>query len=122
MRILLPNSAIATGCRALAIALTVFPFVAGSFPSAGQAFPGVAHWIAHLPAYALIAFAYGLGWQRKPALLVAGFVTVLGAIQECSEIFAHHQALEVADILVDSIGAAIGVTLAHALVPATARV
>jgi hypothetical protein len=83
----LPHSTIATGSRALAIALTVFLFVAGSFPAAGQAFPGDTHWVAHLAAYALIAFAYGLGWQKQPALLVAGFVAALGAIHEYSEIF-----------------------------------
>jgi len=49
----LPQSVIAAGSRALAIAPTVFLFVAGSFPAAGQAFPGVTHWIAHLAAYAV---------------------------------------------------------------------
>ena len=28
-----------------------------------------------------------LGWQKQPALLVAGFVAALGAIHEYSEIF-----------------------------------
>ena len=117
----LPHPTIATGSRALAIALTVFLFVAGSFPAAGQAFPGVTHWIAHLAAYAVIAFAYGLGWQKQPALLVAGFVAALGAIHEYSEIFTHDHTLEIADILVNTIGAGIGVALERALVPATAR-
>ena len=71
----------------------------------------------------MIAFAYGLGWQKQPALLVAGFVAALGAIHEYSEIFTHEHALEIADILVNSIGAAIGVALAleRTLVPATAH-
>ncbi len=55
----LQASTIATTSRALAIALTVFLFVAGSFAAAGQAFPGVTHWIAHLAAFAVIAFAHG---------------------------------------------------------------
>ena len=117
----LPHPTIATGSRALAIALTVFLFVAGSFPAAGQAFPGVTHWIAHLAAYAVIAFAYGLGWQKQPALLVAGFVAALGAIHEYSEIFTHDHTLEIADILVNTIGAGIGVALERALVPDMAR-
>jgi len=92
-----------------------------SFPAAGQAFPGVTHWIAHLAAYAVIAFAYALGWQKQPAILVAVFVAALGAIHEYSEIFTHDHALEIADILVNCIGAGIGVALEQALVPATAR-
>ena len=104
-------STIATTSRALAIALTVLLFVAGSFPAAGQAFPGVAHWIAHLAAYAAIAFAYALGWQKQPAIVVAVFVAALSAIHEYSEIFTHHHALEVADIFVNSVGAVIGVAL-----------
>ena len=117
----LPQSTMATSSRALAIALTVFLFVAGSFPAAGQGFPGVTHWIAHLASYAVIAFAYGLGWQKQPAILVAGFVAALGAIHEYSEIVTHDHALEIADVLVNSIGAAIGVELERALVPATVR-
>ena len=113
-------STIATTSRALAIALTVLLFVAGSFPVAGQAFPGVTHWVAHFAAYAMIAFAYALGWQKQPALLVLGFVAALGAIQECSEIFTHHHALEIADILVDVFGAGIGVALKRAIIPAEA--
>ena len=116
----LPHSTIVAISRALAIALTVLLFVAGSPPAAGQAFPGVTHWIAHLAAYAVIGFAYGLGWHKQPILVVLGFVAALGAIQECSEIFTHHHALEVADILVDSIGAAIGVALKRAIIPAEA--
>lgn len=107
---------IATSFRALAIALTVFLFVIGGFPAAGQAFPGVAHWVAHLTAYAVIAFAYGLGWRKQPVILIAGFVAALGAIHECSEIFTHNHTLEIADVLVNSIGAVIGVALERALI------
>jgi len=117
-----PDSAIAASCRALTIALAVFLFVASSFPAAGLAFPGITHRVAHLTAYAVIGFAYGLGWQRQPSLPIFGFVAALSAIQECSEIFTHHHALDVADVLVDSIGAAIGGALTRPLVPATARV
>lgn len=111
----LPPTTIATAFRALAIALTVIVFAAGSFPAAGHAFPGIMHWIAHLAAYALIACAYALGWHKQPALLVAGFVAALGALHECTEIFTHAHALEIADIVVNSIGAAIGVAPARAL-------
>ena len=56
--------AIVAGFRALAIALTVFLFVVGSFPAAGQAFPGVTHWIAHLAACAVIAFTLWSGLAK----------------------------------------------------------
>ncbi len=109
------------GYRALAIALTVVLFIAGSFPAAGEAFPGVTHWIAHLAAFGVIAFAYGLGWQNQPAMLVASFLAGLGAIHEYSETFTHHHTLELADIAVNSIGAGIGVALERALARVTAR-
>jgi arginine exporter protein ArgO len=51
----------------------------------------------------------------------AVFVAALGAIHEYSEIFTHHHALEIADIVVNAISAAIGVALARILVPAVAR-
>ena len=117
----LPHATIVALSRALAIALTVLLFVAGSPPAAGQAFPGVTHWIAHLAAYAAIGFAYGLGWHKQPAILVLGLVASLGLIQEISEIFTHHHALEIADILVDSVGTAIGLILERALAPAVVR-
>jgi len=113
-------STITSTSRALAIALTVLLFVAASPPAAGQAFPGVMHWIAHLTAYAAIGFAYGVGWRKQPAIFVIGLVAALGLIQECSEIFTHHHALEIADILVDSFGAVIGVALKRAIIPAEA--
>jgi VanZ family protein len=116
----LSQSTITSTSRVLAIVLTVLLFVAGSFPSAGQAFPGVTHWVAHFVAFAVIAFAYALGWKKQPALLVVGYVAALGAIQECSEIFTHHHALEIADILVDFFGAGIGVVLKRAIIPAEA--
>jgi len=111
-------STITSISRALAIALTVLLFVAASPPAAGQAFPGVTHWIAHLAAYAAVGFAYGLGWHKQPAIFLLGLVAALGLIQEYSEIFTHHHALEIADILVDAVGAAIGLILERALAPA----
>jgi len=113
----LPHSTVVALSRALAIALTVSLFVAGSPPAAGQAFPGVTHWIAHLAAYAAIGFAYGLGWHKQPAIRILALAAALGIIQEYSEIFTHHHALEIADILVDAVGAAIGLIFERALAP-----
>jgi hypothetical protein len=74
-----------------------------------------------LASYTVIAFAYGLGWQKQPTILVAGFVAALGAIHEYSEIFTHDHTLEIADILVNSMGAWIGLAFERDLVRATAR-
>ncbi len=43
--------------RVLAYLLVIFLFTLGSVPAAGEAFPGILHWIAHLSAYGLIAAA-----------------------------------------------------------------
>ncbi len=58
---------------------------------------------------------------KQQAILVAGFVAALGAIHEYSEIFTHGHALEIADILVNSVGVSNGVALERTLAPATAR-
>lgn len=121
MKLLLARFPIVQCCRALAIALTVFLFVVGSFPAAGKAFPGVMHWLAHFATYAVIAFSYGLGWHKQPAMLVAGFVAALGAIHEYSEIFTHEHTFEIADALVNAIGAVVGVAVERVVVSATAR-
>ena len=119
-----PQSAITAG-RASAIALTIVLFVAGSFPVAGQSFPGATHWIAHPAAYAVLAFAYAPGWQKQAALCVALCVAVLvaalGAIHEIAEIVTHGHALEIADIVVNSAGVATGVAVERMLIQIRGR-
>jgi len=69
----------------------------------------------------VIAFTYGLRWQEQLAIRVAAFAVTLGTIHEYSETFAHHHAREIANVLVNSIDAEIGVVLERAFVPAKAR-
>ncbi|MBE0626769.1 MAG: hypothetical protein IH606_18375 [Burkholderiales bacterium] len=107
--------------RAAAVLLTLGLFTIGSIPATGQAFPGAMHWVAHLAAYALLAFAYGLGWPRRPATQVAAFVAAIGAIHEISEIITHSHALETADVIVNAVGAMIGVGIQRALQRAQTR-
>lgn len=107
--------------RAAAALLTVVLFTLGSIPAAGHAFPGVLHWIAHLTAYALIAFAYGLGWSRHSAILIAVLVATIGVIHEFTEIISHSHVFETADAVVNAIGVVIGVIIQRTLQLATSR-
>ena len=64
--------------RTAAVLLTLGLFTVGSIPTAGHAFPGAMHWVAHLAAYALIAFAFGLGWPKRQAVEITAFVAMIG--------------------------------------------
>ena len=109
---LLPTTTLA---RAAAVLLTLGLFTVGSIPTAGHAFPGAMHWIAHLAAYALIAFAFGLGWPKHPAALIAAFVAAIGIIHEATEIITHSHVFETEDAFVNAIGVLIGVSIQRAI-------
>ena len=108
---LLPTITLA---RAAAVLLTLGLFTVGSIPTAGHAFPGAMHWIAHLAAYALIAFTFGLGWPKRPAVQIAAFVMIIGVIHEATEIITHSHVFETEDALVNAIGALIGAAIQRA--------
>jgi VanZ family protein len=97
--------------RAAAVLLTVSLFAISSAPNAGQAFPGVMHWAAHLAAYALVAFAFGLGWPKRPIVHIAILVAAIGIIHESTEIVTHSHAFETEDAIVNAIGALVGVAI-----------
>ncbi len=101
--------------RAAAVLLTLGLFTIGSIPAAGLAFPGTLHWIAHLAAYALIAFTFGLGWSLRSATHMAALVAAIGAIHEVTEIYTHSHAFETEDVIVNAIGALIGVAIQRAI-------
>ena len=101
--------------RAAAVLLTLCLFTVGSYPAAGLAFPGAMHWVAHLATYALIAFAFGLGWPLRPAAHLVALVAAIGAIHEITEILTHGHALEPKDVIVNAIGALIGVAIQRAM-------
>lgn len=107
--------------RAGAALLTLGLFTIGSIPAAGLAFPGALHWLAHLAAYAMIAAAYGLGWPLQPAMQIAAGVAAIGAAHEFTEIFTHHHVFEAADVIVNAIGALIGVAIQRAMQRTLAR-
>ncbi len=110
-----PLSRITRPARVAAMLLTLGLFTVGSLPAAGQAFPGAGHSVAHLAAYALIAFAFGLGWPLKPTAHVVALVATIGAIHEVTEIFTHSHSVETGDIIINGIGALIGVALQRAM-------
>ncbi|MDP2760181.1 MAG: hypothetical protein Q8O64_07205 [Sideroxyarcus sp.] len=109
---LLPTPILA---RTTAVLLTLGLFTIGSIPAAGHAFPGAMHWAAHLAAYALIAFAFGLGWPKWPAAQIAAFVAAIGIAHEATEIITHSHVFETEDAIVNAIGALIGVTIQRAI-------
>jgi len=86
-------------------------FTVGSLPAAGQAFPGIMHWVAHLSAFALIALSFGLGWPRMQATHIAVIVAAIGVFHELTEIITHSHAFETQDAVINSIGALIGVAI-----------
>lgn len=100
--------------RAIAALLTLGLFTIGSIPASGLAFPGAMHWMAHLVAYALIAFAFGLGWQQRPALQITALVTAIGAIHEATEIVTHSHGFETEDVMINALGAVVGVAIQRA--------
>jgi hypothetical protein len=109
------TSRITRTARAAALLLTLGLFTVGSFPAAGQAFPGTRHWMAHLVAYALIAAAFGLGWPLRAAAHVVALVAVIGAIHEITEVLTHSHAIETKDIMINAVGALIGVAIQRAI-------
>ena len=86
-------------------------FTVGSVPATGQAFPGNSHWIAHLTAYALIAFFCGLGWPNWRAVFIALFVATIGLVHELTEIITHAHPFEQNDVVINATGALIGVLI-----------
>ena len=69
------------------------------------------HVIAHLSAYALIAFSFGMGWQKTKAITVAVAIAGMGFLHELSEIMTHHHGLEIGDVLINAVGAVMGTLL-----------
>ena len=101
--------------RAAAALLTLGLFTVGSIPAVGLGFPGVLHWIAHLAAFAVIAFAFGFGWPQRPAAHIAAIVAAIGAVHELTQIVTHSHAFETEDVIVNAIGALIGVAIQRAI-------
>jgi VanZ family protein len=101
--------------RVAAMLLTLSLFAVGSFPAAGQAFPGAWHLVAHLAAYALIALTFGVGWPQRPAAHLVVLVAAIGAIHETSEVLTHSHAFETNDVVINAIGALIGVAIQRAI-------
>ena len=97
--------------RTITILLIAILFTVGSFPAAGLAFPGSAHWIAHLTAYTLISLFFGLGWPDSRAVLIALMVAGIGLFHELSEIVTHSHGFETNDVFINTSGALIGILI-----------
>lgn len=105
------HPAITALSRATAMLLTLGLFTVGSMPTAGHTFVGAMHWIAHLIIYAMIAFAFGLGWPQRSAAKIAALLVTIGAIHEATEIITHSHGFEIEDGIVNAIGVLIGVAI-----------
>jgi VanZ family protein len=96
-----------------AVALTVSILAASLIPTAGEVAYGDWHWIAHFGAYAALAWLWRRALPRASALRVAAAVIAFGFAQEAIEIAGHAHAFELADALVDAVGAVVGIAAAH---------
>lgn len=76
-----------------------------------EALTGNMHWAAHLAVYALIAFAFCLGWPKCSPVQIVAFVAAIGIVHETIEIFSHSHVFETEDAFINAIGALIGVTI-----------
>ena len=56
-------------------------------------------------------FTFGLGWRLRLAVQVAAVVAAIGAVHEVTEIITHSHAFETEDVIVNAIGALIGVAI-----------
>ena len=97
-----------------AIALTIVLIWASLSPKASEAFAVGPHWLPHLASFAALAFAWTLAVPRTPTLLVALAVVAFGFAHEAIEIVGHAHGYELADAIVDGIGAVCGALIAHA--------
>ena len=100
------------GC---AIGLTIVLLVAAvvPVPSTGVGSKSaILHWLAHLVAFAILAFTWRFGLPRFSAIAVALAVVAFGLAHEAIEILGHSHAYEWADVVVDSIGSISGVVIA----------
>lgn len=97
--------------RAATVLLILGLFTVGSIPTAGQAFPGTMHWVAHVSTYALIAFVWGIGWRGMQAISIAAIVTAIGVCHELTEIITHNHDFEYMDAVVNGLGALAGVAI-----------
>jgi len=96
-----------------AVALTAILLWASVSREASELAAVGPHWLPHLVSFAALAFAWALGVPRAPTLLVALAVIAFGFAHEAIEILGHAHGYELADAIVDGIGAACGALLAH---------
>jgi VanZ family protein len=96
-----------------AIALTIALLWASFLPTVGQTFGGDHHLSAHLISFAILALAWTWALTRAHTSIVALFVIGFGFLQEGIEIFGHGHPFEINDVVIDALGAIIGVMLAY---------
>ena len=66
------------------------------------------HYPAHFGAFAALAIVWTFALPRASALAIIGAIAVFGFFHEACEIVGHAHSFEVADVLIDGVGAAMG--------------
>jgi len=83
---------------------------------------GAPHNLEHLAIFAATGFAFGLAYNRSPALVMVALVTFAGAI-EVAQLFVPGRHARLSDFIVDAlslcIGAAVGFVTARTLPQST---
>ena len=67
------------------------------------------HLIAHFSVYAILAICLGLGWKALKGAQIWVIVSLIGVLQEMTEIVTHHHRFELHDAILDSLSAVVGV-------------
>jgi VanZ family protein len=106
---------------AVGIAMAVAFFTAASLPAAGKIFTKSWHYAAHFAAFVVFAAAWALGLPRVPVVAVIACVVLFGFLHEWYEVLGHAHGFELADAIIDGIGAVVGAITARALLWRKAR-
>ena len=83
-------------------------------PFAGQTVGPEYHRSAHLISFAVLGLSWTWAVVRAPVSVIALSVIGFGALQEGIEIYGHAHPFEMGDVIIDALGAVIGVVLGYA--------
>ena len=72
---------------------------------------GASHNLEHLAIFAVTGFAFGLAYNRRPALVMVALVIFAGAI-EVAQLFVPGRHARLSDFIVDALALCLGVTVA----------
>lgn len=101
---------------ALTIALlwvSIVPFWASIVPSVGQTLGAKFHQTVHLISFAVLGITWTWAVVRTPIPVIGLSVIGFAVFQEVIEIYGHAHSFEMHDVVIDALGASIGVIFAY---------